>query len=254
VPRPAALSPLDALLCVCASLVGLLTVGDVLVARLGLLGVLASELALVGLPTVAWLEARGLPVPAALGLGRPSPRQLVGGALAGLGAFHLVALGESLLERVLPTPPAVREALRHLVAPGGGLTLALELIALAVAPAVCEEALFRGAVLPSLARFGRGVAVSGSALLFAGFHLSVYRFVPTALLGAVLGVVRLVSGSLWPAIVFHAVNNAAVIALVRLDRDTPPGPSTPLGALLLFGAALAFTVGLLLSLVRMQRS
>jgi membrane protease YdiL (CAAX protease family) len=147
----------------------------------------------------------------------------------------------------------VREALRHLVAPGGGLTLALELVALAAAPALCEEALFRGVVLPSLTRFGRGAAVAGAALLFAGFHFSVYRFVPTALLGAVIGIVRLGSGSLWPAIAFHAANNAAVIALVRLDRDTPPGPSTPFGAVLLGGAALAFTVGLLLTLVRSQR-
>ena len=52
-----------------------------------------------------------------------------------------------------------------------------------------------------------------SAALFAILHMSGYRFVPTFLLGLVLGTVALAAGSTIPAMVIHALNNAAVIVL-----------------------------------------
>jgi membrane protease YdiL (CAAX protease family) len=243
------LRPWEAFLCVGSALLGLITVGPVLVAQLGLLGIVLSEFVLVGLPTVGFLQAKGLPPFAAMGLGRVSPLAIVGGVLAGAGAFWLVAVLEAtLFERLLPVPAPVKESLRRLVVPGSGPRLiVLDILALAIAPAVCEEALFRGLALPSLrARWGTAAAIFVTAVLFAGFHLSLYRLAPAALLGVLLGIVAVRSRSLWPAIAFHTVNNTLVILLVRAGRDAPPSPWSVVGLAGLVAAVIALTVGLLI--------
>jgi sodium transport system permease protein len=237
--------PLEALLCVAASLIGLMTLGPILVQHLGLGGIVLSELILLALPTVGFLQARGLPVASALGLSRFSLSTVMGGALAGFGAFWLVALLEVLLEKILPVPPQLEESLRQLV--NGPAPLVVDVLALAVMPALCEEGLFRGLVQPSLARrLGARAAIVTTALLFAGFHLSIYRFLPTALLGMFLGYLRQRTGSLWPPVAFHAVNNALVLTLVRSGRDNPPQPTTVVGLAGLAAAVIALTGGIAL--------
>jgi membrane protease YdiL (CAAX protease family) len=131
----------------------------------------------------------------------------------------------------------------------------LDVVALALAPALCEEALFRGLALPSLAtRLGGRAAIVVTALLFAAFHLSLYRFVPTALLGILLGALRWRSGSLWPAVAFHAANNALVLTLVRSGRDNPPLPTSVVGLAGLAAAVVALTVGVALVVRSPQRA
>ncbi|HZD06505.1 MAG TPA: CPBP family intramembrane glutamic endopeptidase, partial [Longimicrobiales bacterium] len=48
--------------------------------------------------------------------------------------------------------------------------------------------------------------------IFGFFHVSLFRIVPTAFLGAVLAGVVVLTGSIFPAMLWHGLNNA--IALV----------------------------------------
>jgi membrane protease YdiL (CAAX protease family) len=99
----------------------------------------------------------------------------------------------------------------------------------AVVPALCEEVLFRGAILSILLRGGqtksalsRVGAVLLCGLLFGIFHLSRAKFLPTTLLGISFGAGVLLSGSLWSAIAMHCTNNALVVLLVRAGFDEAP--------------------------------
>jgi membrane protease YdiL (CAAX protease family) len=122
-------------------------------------------------------------------------------------------------------------------------------VALALVPAACEEALFRGALLRALApRFGGPAAVALAALAFGCFHFSLYKLVPTTALALVLGALALASGSLWPAVLAHATNNALVVCLGRAGWLDPPGAGQPLP---LAAAALGLVAGL--ALVRRRR-
>jgi membrane protease YdiL (CAAX protease family) len=249
VPRAEALSATEALLLLLVSLVVLLTVGGVWTARLGLGGIVLGELLRVLLPTLVALQARGVPLQRGLGLGEV--RQFaapIGGALAGAGACWLVGLLESgVIERILPTPPSVIEAMRRLVLPPGGpRPLAVDLFALAIVPALCEETLFRGALVPALVPRGRVLAVAVSAILFGAYHASIYRFFPVTLLGLLLGALRVRSRSLWPSIAFHAANNILVVLLLRSGRDGVPLPREPWGALGLITAIAFLCLGLML--------
>jgi sodium transport system permease protein len=76
---------------------------------------------------------------------------------------------------------------------------------------VCEELVFRGFVLTGLSRrYGPGTALFLSSFLFALFQLNVYQAIPHFVLGLVLGILTQRTGSLYPAIVFHAVYNILI--------------------------------------------
>lgn len=153
--------------------------------------------------------------------------RLCAGVLLGLGLFYFLAAWiEPLYERVVRISPAEQRALQRMIAPPSGLRpLWLDLLTFALIPAVCEEVLFRGAILgaliPSLgeqpARAWRHLLpmVLLSGLLFGMIHLSWGRMVPTMLLGTSFAVAILRGGSLWTAMAMHAVNNALVVVMVR---------------------------------------
>jgi sodium transport system permease protein len=93
------------------------------------------------------------------------------------------------------------------------------ILAFALVPALCEELAFRGFVLRGLHQgFRPRNAVLLSSLFFALFHLNVFLFVPTFLLGVVLGLLTVRSKSLLPAIAFHLLHNAVLILLIPLGR------------------------------------
>lgn len=95
-----------------------------------------------------------------------------------------------------------------------GVRIYLLVLAVAVAP-VAEETLFRGVLLPVLARrFGGAAGVIFSAAVFAALHLHAGSMAPLFVVGVALGAAALYSGSLWAPIALHAAFNAVNLALL----------------------------------------
>ncbi|QDT10626.1 CPBP family intramembrane glutamic endopeptidase [Planctomycetes bacterium K23_9] len=89
-----------------------------------------------------------------------------------------------------------------------GFLLPLALI-IGVTPAVCEELLFRGYVQTRLIRsFNPVIGVTIASVMFAAFHMDFVHSVAVLPLGFFLGFVVARSGSLFPAMLAHFVNNA----------------------------------------------
>ena len=78
---------------------------------------------------------------------------------------------------------------------------------ISLAAGVCEEVLFRGTIMPALESHGTVPAVVFSALLFALFHVSFLNLFSTFMLGLVIAVVVIKTGSLWGGILYHILNN-----------------------------------------------
>lgn len=88
------------------------------------------------------------------------------------------------------------------------------LISIAVIPAICEEILFRGYILRAFEKsWGIILAILVSGLFFGLFHLQAANAIPLATLGVVLAVMTWLSGSIWPAIFAHFVNNAVAVVI-----------------------------------------
>ncbi|MDM8529261.1 type II CAAX endopeptidase family protein [Anaerolineales bacterium HSG24] len=86
-----------------------------------------------------------------------------------------------------------------------------------VAPFV-EETFFRGFVFIGLRnRWGWQRAVIASSMLFALVHVVPTSFVPIFFLGLIFALITHISGSIWPAILIHTLNNSIALSLVYLN-------------------------------------
>jgi sodium transport system permease protein len=103
-----------------------------------------------------------------------------------------------------------------------GQPLLLLILVIGVLPGICEEIFFRGIVLSLLPRrFSQTKLVVTVGTLFGAFHLSILRFFPTAILGALLTFVRLRAGSLWPAMLLHCLHNSLSVAITKYMPGDP---------------------------------
>ena len=116
-------------------------------------------------------------------------------------------------------PPRIQETLAPMRDPDLSV---IKLVAVfALLPGLCEELAFRGFILSGFSRNGRtGVAVVFSALLFGVMHMIPQQVFNAFLLGLVLGLLALRSGSLLPGVLFHFVNNALGVLSERIPEKS----------------------------------
>jgi len=170
----------------------------------------------------------------ALGVRRAAARFWVAGALVGGASWYLRIRLVIWLE-----VPGDTKALDVLVADS---SLVAALGAVAILPAIAEELVFRGIVARALARRSFALAVVGSAALFALYHVLPIQMIAVFPFGLALAYIALRADSIGPAILAHALNNAAVIAI---SRGAAPRLSQALDDH--SGAALAAAAGLVLA-------
>ena len=84
---------------------------------------------------------------------------------------------------------------------------------LGIIPPFAEETLFRGALLHAWLPRGKKRALWHTAVLFALVHLQPQALPALILLGLLLGMVALMTGSVYPSMAIHAVNNLMVVVL-----------------------------------------
>jgi len=212
-------------------------------------GILISQVGFLFMPAILFLRMGGFDVRHALSVRAPSARALLAGLLIIAGGTPLVWFLTWLQSFVLPMPQEFLEGMGDfLVADSRGRVWWL-LLLIAVAPAICEETLFRGVLLSGIRhRLTPLRVVVLNGLVFGAFHIpsaTVYRFLPSAALGMLLAWVVLRTRSLWPGILMHFVNNASIVILASspwiLERFSDPGEGPPLW--LLFPAVLSLGAG-----------
>ena len=259
VPRRETIHPLLAVAAMVVGVAGMpvpIWVAQLAAARGHALGLrpllMASELMLV-VPAVLLLVSLRRPLAASLALGGVDRTGATVAVCAG-AALWAASVGLMEMQSIFwPPSEAFLETFRVLHAalqPKNAFDAAVSVLAIAVFPAVCEEILFRGVVLPSLARLlGAAGAVLGSALLFGAIHYdavggaSGFTRVPFAIaVGIGLGLLRVRTGSLVAPILAHAVLNTITFATVlALGIDTEMDNPEPLlsAVMLVGGTALA---------------
>ncbi|MEP7117857.1 MAG: ABC transporter permease subunit/CPBP intramembrane protease [Acidobacteriota bacterium] len=168
-------------------------------------GFLLPTLGMVALFAFDWRKT--------LALRRPPVVAVAMAVLLGLTAWMFAG---GVVGRLLPPPESLTRAMERFIQLGDApMPLWVVWFVLGVTPGICEELFFRGLVFSGLRRLGAGPAVVASALLFALAHASIYRLMPTFILGLVLGTLRWRSGSVLPGMVMHALNNGLIGTLAQ---------------------------------------
>ena len=95
----------------------------------------------------------------------------------------------------------------------------LNLLMIALLPAIGEELIFRGVfqkIFYKLFRSGH-LAIWFTAFIFSALHFQFFGFVPRFILGLVFGYLFFWSGTLWLPVISHFVNNAFPVVLAYLQ-------------------------------------
>jgi membrane protease YdiL (CAAX protease family) len=95
-----------------------------------------------------------------------------------------------------------------------------DLIFIGLLTAIVEEFLFRGCFQTIFIRWTKNThaAVWITAILFSAFHQEFYSFLPRVFLGVMFGYFAAWSGSVWPAILGHFLNNGSVVVLTYMSQ------------------------------------
>ncbi|HLU48650.1 MAG TPA: type II CAAX endopeptidase family protein, partial [Planctomycetota bacterium] len=205
------------------------------------LGLLATLWGVVALPAILYALLAKKRAKELLGLHVPRVADGIAAFAIAFAAILLMASWSSVQETILPVPSAVREEFERMRTSIAALGPVTAFLVLALSPGIAEELFWRGAFQGELEARGRPVrVVAWSALFFGLFHLSIYRFVPTAFMGGLLAIVRLRTGSVIPCMVLHTTYNA--LNLFVVSRWTEAG--LELGAWLVPVLILLLVLGL----------
>lgn len=128
-------------------------------------------------------------------------------------------------------------------------------------PGICEELLFRGYVQTRLVeRMGAVLAILITSVVFAAFHMDLVHSTAVVAIGIYLGWLSWASGSIFPAMIAHFVNNFLSVAAVVFLPESAIGAGPikaedmPESALLvMFGIVIASLVALVFTLQQARK-
>ena len=106
----------------------------------------------------------------------------------------------------------------------GPTDLAINLLMMAVVPAVGEELLFRAGLQQYLGKITKNghLAIWITAFLFSAIHFQFYTFIPRFIMGAGLGYLFYWGGNITYPIIAHFINNATAVVMTYLSCRVIP--------------------------------
>jgi membrane protease YdiL (CAAX protease family) len=189
----------------------LLFVGGLLQQRLGMLGMILTELMILAVALIS-VRASRLSFAQVFRVRSSTRFEWLGCFLVYLCASFAATTVSCILMVVLPGMEQTSAYIGGFIVSGG---FVLALVGVAVLPGICEEAWHRGYLLSSLASL-RGVAVRVviMGLVFGLFHFDHTRFFQTMILGCALTFMRIKTDNLLVPVAFHILNNLVSVCAV----------------------------------------
>lgn len=233
-------------------------VSPILGANLGLYGTLLNEILLLVLAVALTAVVRG-DFKQVFPIHKPKLSAVLGTILLWIGSFLAIMIITMIIAYFFPEE--VIGVSQGLGMEFASLTFIISFVIVSISPAICEEAVFRGVVMHS---FDNGknkwIAIVVTGLIFGAFHGNIWRFVPTALLGIMLGYIVYETDNMIYGALFHAINNAMPLLSIfamksmysnemfqsQMSTMTDNGiPLISIGMYVMYGAAipLLLTIG-----------
>ncbi len=221
--------------------------------NLGIPGLVLTEIGFVVL-AIGYCLITGIKLKEAFPVKKIKLRELFGCILLVAGFYPL-----ELLLVIIPAvvfPDSINEVGDLTSFLYDGLSYPLAILVVALVPAICEEAIHRGALLSSFRSIKRDwIIVLIMGILFGINHLSVLRFLMTMGMGMLFSYVVLKRNNIILSAIMHFVNNALSVSFGYLTGNIGAASNaanadytSALGVYLILGfmAPVVITVGLML--------
>ncbi len=201
-------------------------------------GMLFTQVVLMAGSALGVVWWTGLPIRRTLSMKAPRAQDMGLALMAGMALPGAGGLAAVIQDPLIPTPTFLIEQMADVLSLEGTPAY-VPMLVFALLPGICEELLFRGALLGLLRDTFKPVArVVVVALMFGWIHLVLPRLFPTAMLGLLLGFATLRSGSLLPAILMHTLNNGLALWMGRIGYE-PEGMAPLIGSTVVAIGAVA---------------
>lgn len=195
----------DGVLIFLLELVALVTIGSYLQLKFGHLGIALSQIILLLIVMLyAWyikIDYKNV-----FKLNKFSLSDLLIALLIWSISFVLVIALTQLMMYILPNSQQSAKELSKFII---NKEIWVNILVVALMPAICEELLFRGFILSSFSKDGEitNSAIIITGLLFGILHLYLFKILPIAVLGMALSLIVKKTKSIIPSMSMHFLNN-----------------------------------------------
>ncbi len=201
-----------------AILLAVLYVGDIfflsgiLGRYLGIAGTVVHEVILAGMGVVVFLIFKGK-LKIIFPFKKLQWSKLAGTVVLWLGTYLLTLLITLIVTFFFPNEVmGASEGVNALV---NHISVLLGMLIVAITPAVCEELAFRGALLSCFrGAKSKWTGIIIVSLFFGACHGSIWRMIPTAILGVAMGYILLETENMLYNMLFHFINNAVPVLML----------------------------------------
>lgn len=231
------LRPIHGLILFAIFLLFMPTVGAVLQHYFGLIGTAISECCLLFL-AVLFPRAIGVELNSVFSLTPPPVSKFFGSLSLTGGVLLVTTAADMLMAYYLPGVGETSASLNTLITSSSP---AVAIITVAILPAICEELLFRGAILSSFRSWKREwLIVLIVGMMFGIGHFDLYRILPTGLLGAAFAYIALKTGSIFLGCLLHFLINTLSVVSAFGGQGTESLPITDYRFEAILGSALVY--------------
>ena len=206
--------------------------------RLGITGLLITEFSFLAIAVVYCL-IRKVKIREVFPVKKVKAREVFGSLLLVLGAFPVSLVLVALSGTIFPWSTKEVGELSSFIY--GSLNYPLAVLVIALLPAICEEAIHRGAILSSFRSLKHDWLIVLIMGLFFGInHMSFLRFLPTMFLGMVLSYVVVKRNNIVLSMLIHFTNNFISVTISYLFGDTSSVSASFIDYSSLIGGYLVF--------------
>lgn len=213
----------DVLLSIVILLLFVFYIGTAVSARSVFAGTIVQQLLILAVPlVVVWYMKSD--VKRLFSIKAPSVKNVFGGLVLYIGVYALMMIVSVIFVQLFPeSAQNVEQTFGELLNQPFGLIV----LVVAVMPAIGEEIFFRGFTYGSLQhKYGAVWGIIISSLIFGAFHMSLVKFIPTAMLGACFAYIAYKSGSIVIGMCLHFINN--LISLIAMEYPEQMGKVLPI--------------------------
>lgn len=197
--------------------------------RWGMYGLAATELLILGL-ALLFAVLFHYPLSVLFPIRRPSFLPLLGVVIL-WGSSYLITMVVSLIQyRLFPLQmDQVSGGINDMI---WSIPFLLSVLITAILPAICEEAVHRGVILHTLYSIKKEwMIILIMGVYFGLFHTHPLRFLPTALLGAMISYIMLETENMVYPAAFHFINNFLPLLLqLTLSNNYADNPALETGS------------------------